>query len=126
MNDDQPSAMDKAATIIGELLIPMAVEGIDPLCEAIDMLSDAQVQACLVFAVYFDRLQQRDQRVAYSIDVAALDALKTAAETSVAEVRDVALELPIETACEALGELVFLHREIKATEAIARTAAQFN
>ena len=56
----------------------------------------------------------------------ALEALATAAETKSADVRDVALELPIETACEALGELVFLHREIEATEAIARTAATLN
>ncbi len=126
MIDSQPSPMEKAAAIVGEHLMPAAVEGLDPLCEAIDDLSDTQVRACLIFAVFFDRVQQRDEKVAYTIDVAALAALSTAAEQSVAEVRDVALELPIETACEALGELLYLHREIKVTEALARTSATLN
>lgn len=120
------NAMDKAATIIGELLIPAAVEGVDPLCKAIDMLSDNQVRGCLIFAVFFDRLQQRDQPVTYSLDVAALDALKVAAERSPTETLEVARELPLETACDALGELIYLHREILVTEAVACTAATVN
>ena len=105
--------MEDAGKIIGDRLMRAATEGIDPLCEAIDALDDEEVIACLVFAVFFDRLQQRDQPVTYSIDNAALEALATAAEHGPAEVRDVAVELPIETACEALGELIYLHREIK-------------
>lgn len=118
--------MADAAEIVGERLMPAAVRGLDDLCEAIDELEENEIRACLLFAVYFDRVQQRDQDVTYKLDVAALEALSTAAEKSPAEVRDVAGELPIETACEALGELIFLHREIKATEAIARTAATLN
>lgn len=118
--------MEDAAAIVGDQLMPAAVRGLDDLCEAIDALEEAEIRACLIFAVYFDRVQQRDQGVTYTIDVAALDALSTAADKSPAEVRDVAFELPLETACEALGELVFLHREIAVTTAIAAESAAWN
>jgi hypothetical protein len=118
--------MDKAAAIVGDQLMPAAVRGLDDLCEAIDALEDTEIRAGLIFSVYFDRVQQREQGVTYTLDVAALDALSTAAEKSPAEVRDVALELPLATACEALGELIYLHREIVVTTAIAAESAAWN
>lgn len=125
----QPSftnTMEKAGKIIAEHLMPAAVQGTDPLGEAIGELSDDAVQAALVFAVFFDSYQQRGEKLAYSIDLPALDALTTAAESGVTEVRDVVLELPVETAAEALGELIYLHREINVTQAIASTSASLN
>lgn len=131
MTDKQPedgftNTMHKAAAIVGEGLFPAALKGLDALAEAINELSGPQIRAALVWTVLFDREQQRDEKVTYTIDVAALDALATAAESGVAEIRDVVLELPEETAAEALGELVYLHREIKVTEAVARTSATLN
>ena len=117
--------MQKAGVIVGGLF-EAAVQGLDSLVADLGELTDVQVHAALVFTVLLDRDQQAGKPARFSIDLPALDALATAAEESVSELRDAVLELPVETARDALGELVYLHREIKLTEAVARTSAQFN
>lgn len=126
MTDPNPTPMQWAAQIVGEHLMPAAVRGLDALCDSIDQLADHEVRLALVFAVFFDRVQQREQPAAYTLDVPALDALSAAAERSVGEVVEIAHELPIESACAALGELIYLHREIAVTRAIACSTAPYN
>lgn len=130
MNDEPmptfAGLMKKAEPLLDQLFQTAISEGIDGIVGDLDQMSDNQIRATLALMVLVDRDQQADKPVRFSVDIAALEALATAAESGNRELWEAVLELPAETAAEALGELVALHREIKLTEAVARTSAQFN
>ena len=57
------SPMDKAAAIVGDQLMPAAVADSTRCAKRSTRCRTLQIRACLVFVVFFDRLQQRDQPV---------------------------------------------------------------
>jgi hypothetical protein len=114
--------MDAAARLLRERLIPAAREGLDPLVDAMDGLELLDVQRCLIFMVHFDRLQRAESGAAVEVDLPALRDLAEAAKKSQADVQEVVLNLSPEATFEALGELVFAHRD----RAVKRRNARLN
>lgn len=115
-------AMDAAADLLRDTLIPAARRGLDELVEEMQGHELVDLQRALIYMVFFDRLHRAQGGVRFKVDLPALRSLERAAEKGPASAQEAVLGLTPEATFQALGELIHSHRD----RAIKRQNAQFN